>query len=191
MNRPVCFCVGAGEDITFDVSLSEYIDARVFIFDPTPRAIAHVEEVLRGRDQIVFRPWAIWTHDGEVELFSPADPHHVSHSIVNLQQTEETIFAKARTLPSVMREFEIDRIDMLKLDIEGAEYAVLDSLLASCIDVGIINVEFDELSVPSHGSWARIRRQVAKLTDAGYDLIAVDMGSNYTFVKRTYAHNLG
>lgn len=50
-NTSTFFCVGAGEDISFDILLQSYYDATVHIFDPTPRAMQHfilVEEVLNN-----------------------------------------------------------------------------------------------------------------------------------------------
>ncbi len=44
-SNSVCYLVGAGEDISFDIALANSINCGVFIFDPTPRAIAHYEKV--------------------------------------------------------------------------------------------------------------------------------------------------
>ena len=41
----VIYCVGAGEDITHDVILAHKLKCPVHIFDPTPRAIEHVNYV--------------------------------------------------------------------------------------------------------------------------------------------------
>lgn len=181
--KPICYCVGAGEDISFDLALARRFDAEVHIFDPTPRAIRHAAGVLGGRrDSVLFHPWAVWSHDTEVELFEPANPEHVSHSIVNLQSTTRSFTAPGRSLSSIMSEFGHDRIDLLKLDIEGAEYAVVKSFLAEEIRIGVLDIEFDELSVPRRGAWNRIRRCIDTLEENGFRLVAVDEGSNYTFI---------
>ncbi|TXH32183.1 MAG: FkbM family methyltransferase [Actinobacteria bacterium] len=187
VEAPVCVCVGAGEDISFDVALADTRGAQVFILDPTPRAVAHVAAALSGRDDIAFRPWAVWSEDTEVELYEPANPSHVSHSIVNLQSTARSFVAPARTIATVMSEFSLNHVDLLKLDIEGAEYAVIQAVLDSKADVGIINVEFDEITVPSRGAWTRIRSCVDQLARAGFNLAAIDSVSNYTFVQTDYA----
>ena len=38
----VCYCVGVGEDITFDLGLIDRFGCEVYAFDPTPRSIAFV-----------------------------------------------------------------------------------------------------------------------------------------------------
>jgi hypothetical protein len=46
-------CAGAGEDISFDIGFAREYDSRAVIVDPTPRAILHVEEVIRRlRDEV-------------------------------------------------------------------------------------------------------------------------------------------
>lgn len=46
----VLYCVGAGEDISHDIELAHATGAPVHIFDPTPRAIAHVDFVKKVLD---------------------------------------------------------------------------------------------------------------------------------------------
>jgi FkbM family methyltransferase len=39
----IIYCVGAGEDISFDIKLCSQTNGNVYIFDPTPRAIEHYQ----------------------------------------------------------------------------------------------------------------------------------------------------
>jgi len=60
---------------------------------------------------------------------APANAAHISHSLVNLQKTSGDGFkARCRKPTSIMREPGHDHIDLLRIDIEGAEYAVLNSM---------------------------------------------------------------
>lgn len=185
--HPVAYCVGAGEDITFDLALSTERGCEVRIFDPTPRAIAYVDDQLRQvRGDVHFHPWAVWHEDTEVQLFAPKNGEHVSHSIVNLQQTDDSFVALGRSIGSIAAQFGHSRIDLLKVDAEWAEYEILSSVLDSGVELGVLNVEFDELSWPRRGAWGRIRRMVNQLSSAGFELELIDMSSNYTFLHETY-----
>ncbi|NBT47291.1 MAG: FkbM family methyltransferase [Actinobacteria bacterium] len=48
--KSVIYCVGAGEDISHDIEIAYATGAKVHIFDPTPRAIQHVELVKQVLD---------------------------------------------------------------------------------------------------------------------------------------------
>lgn len=191
VSQPVAYCVGAGEDISFDLALSKEKGCEVRIFDPTPRAIEHVEGQLgEAPGNVSLHPWAVWHEDAEVRLFAPKNAAHVSHSIVNLQQTDESFVAMGRSIGSIAAEFGHRRIDLLKIDAEGAEYKILSSILDSGVEVGVLNVEFDELSWPRRGAWGRIRRMVDRLYAAGFALELVDSSSNYTFLRASYRDQL-
>jgi len=72
-------------------------------------------------------------------------------------------------------------LDLLKLDIEGAEYKVIESLLEDQLDVRVICVEYDEAHTPlDDGYLARMTGSIESLLESGYSLVAVD-GCNYTF----------
>ena len=201
----ICYCVGAGEDISFDCNLIERFDNDVYVFDPTPRAIRHVEELnnkiaqgeqmpINNRSDVLytlpadklhklhFYPWGVWSEDITQKFYSPKDSAHVSHSIVNLQKTEEYFEADCRTLTNIMLELGHEHIDLLKLDVEGAEYQILDSMLTSGITPKVLCIEFDEGNLPlDDGAPNRIRNMIRRLQNAGFQFINQD-GWNTIFV---------
>jgi FkbM family methyltransferase len=202
--------VGAGEDISFDVELSR-IGMSVFTLDPTPREKKHVKEVLDGAAEAKTVPIAnspadyydlrgfdtarfsfldsgLSHEDKTMRFWEPKNPAHVSHSIVNLQHTDRYFDAKCIRLQTLCDEREIDHIQILKLDIEGAEYAVLGDLLAGHIRPSVICVEFDEGSFPQDRKCLRrISDAVKKLKKFGYLLPAVE-GWNFLFVLNVQPH---
>lgn len=112
--------------MSFDLELIARVGCQVWAFDPTPRAIAFVSRL--DEPSLHFHPCALWSSDVALPFFVPADERHVSHSLVNLGKTSDSIEVPCRSLPSIMQELGHERIDLLKLDIEGAEYEVLGSL---------------------------------------------------------------
>jgi len=201
----VALCAGAGEDVSFDVLLNARHGLRVICVDPTPRAIAHVRGLLaaaaRGATvpiedgpasyalagfhaaRFEFLPVALWSADGTLRLYVPRDPAHVSHSAANLQHTTEFIEVPAMRLETLLGDRSIADLALLKLDIEGAEYAVLDALLAGGLRPAQLLVEFDELNAPqSPAVGARVGRRVRALRAAGYRLARV-ADANFLFVR--------
>ena len=180
----ICYCAGVGEDITFDLELVERFGCEVHAFDPTPRAIEHVRKHADGVAGFHFTPVGLWGRDEVMRFFAPADPSHVSHSVLDLQKTGHGFDAECRRLTSLMSVRGHDRLDLLKLDIEGAEYETLSALLADGLDVAVVCVEYDEAHHPRDaGHRRRIRDSAAELVAAGYRLVHVDGHANYTFVR--------
>lgn len=199
----VAICCGAGEDISFDVGLNASWGMRIICVDPTPRAIAHVASLLEaerhGRPmhieagplnyeltgfraaEFTFVPHAVWSADGYLELFAPSNPVYVSYSAVNLQRTEETIRVRSRTVASILEQFGVPRLSLLKLDIEGAEYEVLRSMLAANIRPDQLLVEFDQVNQPlTPLFWIELLQALRALRAAGYRLLHRE-DANYTF----------
>lgn len=173
----VCYCVGVGEDASFDLALIEECGCTVYAFDPTPRSITYVDSHLSAKSRVVFHPYGLWESDGSVRFYVPPNPQHVSHSAVNIRHTDDYIVVEMRSLSSVMHGLGHAAIDLLKMDIEGAEHTVLEDMLEKRIDIRALCVEFDQ-PMPVHTTLSMIRR----LTASGFDLVAVDRW-NHTFVN--------
>jgi FkbM family methyltransferase len=184
MLRPgdVCYSAGVGEDITFDVELIRRFGCRVFACDPTPRAVAHVRKESPGPPAYNFAPVGLWDADEPMPFYAPANPEHVSHSIVNLQASRESFVAPCQRLSTIMAGNGHAVIDLLKLDVEGAEYRVIDSLLEDRAAVRILCIEFHE---SRNGRSADHRREraaaLAKLHRAGFRIISAE-GPQYTLL---------
>ena len=98
-------------------------------------------------------------------FYVPANPRHISHSIENIQFTSEYFEADCRRLSSVMAELDHDRIDLLKMNIEGAEGEVIDDMLSSGLAPRILCITFEQVEPP----W-RTRKRIKRLVSRGYVL---------------------
>jgi FkbM family methyltransferase len=121
--------------------------------------------------------------DGILRFYAPRDRRHVSHSVLNLQGTSEYFEAPCLSLGSLLRRVGWDGLDLLKLDIEGAEYAVLDGLGSGGPLPTVLCVEFDEGHTPLNaGAADRISQRVRALAEAGYVLAHI-AAWDLTFVR--------
>ncbi len=175
----LCYCVGCGEDITFDLALIERYGCEVFAFDPTPRAAHHVRRVAGHQAKYHFKPVGIWSTDGTVKFFEPRNAAEVSHSITNLQSTSSYITVPVVTLSGALEENSHSRLSLLKLDIEGAEANVLDSILKSAVEIDILLVEFDGLARAGVAELRRARSIMGRLLRRGYEVFWIE-GRNVT-----------
>ena len=74
-------------------------------------------------------------------------------------------------------------IDLLKMDIEGSEYAVIRDMVATKLLPRLLLVEFDEAHTPMDSeAGTRIKHHIEVLEQAGMRCIAVE-GSNASFIR--------
>ena len=183
--QSICYCVGCGEDISFDLELIRQYSCTVYAFDPTPRSIEFVRKAAAGVGGYQFADVGIWDSDGTVKFFAPRDSGHVSHSITNLQGTDAYIEVPTRRLREVLRENGHGRLSLLKLDIEGAENTVIRTILEDAIPIDILLVEFDELGFPTRERIAQIRASIDALLRHGYELFNI-AHTNFTFLRSSH-----
>jgi FkbM family methyltransferase len=174
----VCYCAGVGEDITFDLALIEIFGCEVFAFDPTPRAIEHVKHSAQGIGKFHFYDVGLWSDDITLKFFAPDNPHYVSHSIDNLDGTSTFFDAPCKKVSTLMKELKHTTVDLMKIDIEGAEYEVLENMVQEKVFPTILCVEFDP-----RVTFLKTKIGVHGLVSVGYQLVNID-GWNYTFVHR-------
>jgi FkbM family methyltransferase len=164
----VAYCAGAGEDISFDLALHRR-GLDVVTLDPTPRAAAHVAAVDPGDDRFTFVPVGLWTERATLTFHAPADPRDVSYSLLDLQHTGEqrALVAEVDSLASLMAARGHDHVDLLKVDIEGAESTVLPDLLETGLRPPVVCFEYDQPQ-----SARGLLRLLAAFREAGYALVA-------------------
>lgn len=140
--RAVVYSVGVGLDVSFDLSLIETFGVTLHAFDPTPRSIAWIAGQTLP-EEFRFHPFGLADFDGTVRFRPPLNPANVSHTMLARPLTDEqAIDVPVRRLSTVMRQLGHGRIDLLKLDIEGAEYGVIDDLATTTIRPRQLLVEF-------------------------------------------------
>jgi FkbM family methyltransferase len=177
----VIYSAGVGEEISFDLEMIRRFGAIVHAFDPTPRAI----EWIKARslpEKFVFHPYGVAAKDGVRKFNPPTNPHHVSHSILNRDSPLPAIELPVYRLSAILLMLGHTKIDLLKMDIEGAEYEVIDDLVDSGISVRQLLVEF-------HHRWPQVgldktRQALKKLDEAGFKLFSVSpTGEEYGFLS--------
>jgi FkbM family methyltransferase len=104
-----------------------------------------------NKDNFILVNKALYDIDNkELKFFAPPNKKHVSYSLNNWQnnyeETEDYIKVKTITVKSILDKFNIENLDMIKLDIEGAATEVILNILEHKIFPKQILVEFDELN---------------------------------------------
>lgn len=175
--RSVCYCAGAGEKIGLEMGLSQRFGSRVVALDPTPRAIAFVQTQPTDPQRFCFVPVGLWSRDETLRFYAPADDRFVSHSIVDAEAGRSYFEAPCKRLSTLMAERGDREIDLLKMNIEGAEYEVLSDMVATGVKPRSLVIAF-EGSTPL----ANAILWTDKLRQYGYRLVAIHTWCG-TFVR--------
>jgi FkbM family methyltransferase len=175
----VCYCVGAGGDVSFDLELIRRYGVEVRTFDPVADYVESAQGQGAAEPRFSARQAAIATMDGPIRMQVTHDPQSRSVSSAGLYESGDFIEVPGRTLPSLMAELGDERIDLLKLDIEGAEYEVLPT-----IDMRALGVKVFASQLHHTGSVREARALIAGLGKQGYEPVACRSAVKVTFVLR-------
>ena len=145
-SESIVYSVGVGSNIDFDLALIEEIGLDVYAFDPTPRSIEWVKKQSLP-EKFKFLPLGLGSNDGEMEFFPPSRESSTHFSPVDRYSDKnvQTIKAPVKTLKSICKELNHRVVDLLKMDIEGAEYEVIDTLQQQDIAINQILIEFHHM----------------------------------------------
>ncbi len=173
-SQSICYSFGIGEDISFDQAIIENHNCLVYGFDPTPKAILWVKDQTKTvPSKFIFYEYGIGDKTGPKDFFLPQNIEHVSGSYV-LQKNvnpRRKVKVELKSLTDIVKELGHKKIDVQKIDIEGAEYEVLGGILESSIFIDQILIEFHDRFFED-GRQKTIRA-VEKLKEHGYEIFGV------------------
>ncbi len=151
--EPVIFDVGAHTGTYSRHLVERFPDAQVHAFEPNPKSRAMFDN---ERGLVNLHPIGLGSKPGTLTLFDRIDDSGSAHAslypsvmseIHHVGQVETDVTIS--TLDLVCGELGVERIDFLKIDVEGHELAVLtgsERMLAGGA-IGLIQFEFNEMNV--------------------------------------------
>jgi hypothetical protein len=165
----VVYSAGVGEDISFDMLLSDKYKCNIVLIDPTKRSKKHFDELkhyyekikwkLSGDiqedyygimyplkpdlDKFTFVEKGLWDKkEPNMKFYKPVNKQYVSHSLLEGVCSDEYTEVDVDTLRNIMDENNHYTIDVLKLKIQGAEVKVLQDMLNENIFPRYICIHF-------------------------------------------------
>ena len=173
----VCYCAGVGKGMSFELELAKIAPQPVLVFDPSPTGIATVEKLDKSdTGNLRFFPAGLAADAGIVQFSLPKDPGEGSYSIA--REGIEKVSFECWDLPTIMSRNGDSAIDLLKMDIEGFEYDIIDRFLDQRVPVRQLLVEFHPWLRPGR-TW----KTIVRLHRAGYRIIHKHRG-DHTFLLR-------
>lgn len=136
----IVYSFGVGKDISFDLDLIKHYRTHIHAFDHTPRCLDWLK-TQNLPTEFKFHPYGLSNFDGISYFKLPPKEEYVSFSEVK-EKTTDSIELEVKKLSTIMNELGHKQIDLLKMDIEGSEYGVLDDILDSGLKPKMILIEF-------------------------------------------------
>jgi FkbM family methyltransferase len=135
------FYTPADGDVVFDVganigtfslhlqSLSKSV--KVFAVEPAPATREVLERNVTANNissQVTVLPFAVGSENGKISLHCSPEQGHSSFVEGEFVKNGTTVEVPMMTLPTVLDERKIEQVDLLKIDIEGAETDLFDGM---------------------------------------------------------------
>jgi FkbM family methyltransferase len=179
----VIYSFGVGNDISFDLAVIERFGATVHGFDPSPRVIRFIADQVGLPSRYIFHPYGLGTEEGEMEFFSPIKGRNYYSICEGSRFTgDQREFLPVKTVPAIMGSLGTRYIDLLKMDVDGAEYAQIDTLIQNAASIGQLMIEFHHRVGLS--TLQETVDCVNRLRAAGFKLFHVaDTSAEFSFVR--------
>lgn len=177
-SNSVVYSLGVGNEIQFDLQLIEKYSVQVYAFDPTPGSVAWINRQ-KLPEQFHFIDWGVMDYDGLAQ-FQQFEGVQFRTRISDTQN--KVVELKVFRLATIMKSLKHAKLDLLKINIEGGEYAVIADVVACNLNVEQIVVEFHH-RFPGY-SLQQTKQAVQALNNAGYKIFHVsDTDKEYSFIK--------
>jgi FkbM family methyltransferase len=175
----ICYCVGAGNDISFDLELIKCFDVRVQSVEPVEQYVDEARATTADEPRFAIYRAALATHDGPIRMQRTHNPDGLALSSANLFDSDQFIEVPGRTLASLARELGHTHIDLLKFDLEGAEYEVVPQL-----DLDALGVKALAFQVHHNRGPREAQRLIVQLDARGFELIGMRPTIKLAFARR-------
>jgi len=202
----IIYSGGVGEDISFDIKLQTKYGCNIILIDPTEKARKHfIENKLyynsnkqykfKGNIQndyysqiqnenpnfnkFMYVNKGLWNTKTTLKFYKQSNPDYVSQSLINGMFSTNYDVVDVDNIKNIMSDLSHNRIDLLKLDIEGAENIVLEQMLDDNIYPKYVCIEFD-LILKRKDPDNTTKKIINRMLKEGYTIFVND-NMNITF----------
>ena len=96
----------------------------VIAVEPEPTNLAFLKVNVSKLDNVLLVEKCVWNRKGKIKLF--AGPTTLTHSVIRPHFKSNYVWVQADTLDNIVSELGVDKVDFIKIDVEGAELEVLE-----------------------------------------------------------------
>ena len=151
----------------FTAEIVDRYQCEVFCFEPVPKYFAQLSKRFADRPRVVCLNYGIGASSREAKISLDEEASSVFQTAGSRRHETVRILGLDEALQRVGRR----RIDLLKLNIEGGEFELLESILGRNLQTLFkhIQVQFHQVVPEFHGRRLRIRARLARSHRLTYD----------------------
>ena len=182
----IVYSLGVGDSIEFDLEIIKHSNAFVFAFDPTPYAMEWIEQQSTP-ERLKFYPWAVSGKDGEFIMTQRVNlKGHKSEimwtELLPNERSGNIITVPSFSIGSIMKKLNHEKIDLMKVDVEGTEYEIIDYLLQNKIIPKQLLIEFHHRFKSKDK--AMTQTAIEELQKVGYKIFSIsETGREIGFIN--------
>lgn len=180
----VVYSFGVGRNADWDLAMIERFGVTVHAFDPTPESIRWAGEQQLPHE-FRFHDYGISNFDGVSQFYPPKRPggHYSEEQRKHTKPEDETVPGQVHRLSTIMRQKKHERVDVLKLDVEGSEFEAIPDILQEGMPIGQLLVEI-HYHYPSR-SFSDGMKLIESIKRSGMCCYHVsDRGYEFAFINR-------
>ncbi len=173
--------VGVGRDISFDLALQKKGVKQIYLFDPTPVSVTFIKSIKLPAN-ISFLPYGLSDRNEIVSFYLPINSERISGSAHPAQHLnkESAYQVQMYDLIGLMQVSSMKTLNILKMDIEGSEFKVIENMFNQKIFPEQLCVEFHQRFFDDGN--VRFKNIVKLLEENNYILSARSQDEGYLFV---------
>jgi len=158
----------------FAAQISNKFKCTIHIFEPMKKYAAHIAERSKNNDKVFVHPVGVGGKSEDITIYIPNGKDEATIYPGDSEiAAEESI--KVVDVVEVLKGIEAKHVDLMKLNIEGAEFDLLDRLIAKKLHnkVTDIQIQFHKIDDKSEERRDKIREKLSKTHECTW---------NYPFV---------
>ena len=120
------FDIGSNVGISVIFFKVLYPESVIYAFEPDPTTFEKLKRNTSQFSNVFLYNWAISNSDSDIDYYVNIESS-MSSSMYKRSSFQKVIKIKSKTISSLVRELNVPKIDLLKFDIEGAEFVAFDN----------------------------------------------------------------
>ena len=185
----IVYSLGVGDSIEFDNEIIKAHECQVYAFDPTPFSVNWISNQ-KTSFKLFFHPWAVSDFDGEMRMIQRENKKGKKSNVMwteisSHSNCEGSIEVPVFSVLSIMKKLDHSSISLIKIDIEGTEYQVIDHMIENEIFPKQILVEYHHRFNDKNKKMTR--NSLNNLRSCGYRIFSIsETGREIGLIRENY-----